>query len=199
MIEKAKHTPGDEQPISAPQPTGAQAHINLNAEAAIERPRVNVISASETTGLISNFATTPFELDGNSFASIEGFVQFIKYPPTYEGRDEIAQMVGAQARRAGHAINSENFAKLDAGESVVIYWQDQEIPYRSEAHFDLIERAIRAKFAANPAAAAQLLQTGDAVLHHDTGHPENPHTSLPAEVFCRILISARDALSSSPR
>jgi hypothetical protein len=46
------------------------------------REPINVLSSSkdESIRLISNLAHTPFELDGRSYASIEGFWQGLKFP-----------------------------------------------------------------------------------------------------------------------
>ena len=39
-----------------------------------------ILSKRTALGILSNFAATPFELDGKRYASIEGFWQMMKYP-----------------------------------------------------------------------------------------------------------------------
>ena len=49
--------------------------------------------------LISNFAPTPFELDGRVYASVEGFWQGLKFPSAADRR-RIAELSAGAAKRA---------------------------------------------------------------------------------------------------
>lgn len=135
---------------------------------------------------INNFPRYPFVLDDQLLDSVEGFIQGIKLPPENPNRKIAFASVGIEAKRIGRQARSiVRFTKC-------VWWKEKEIGYRSQEHFDLIERAIRAKFEQNPKAMKALLATAGMKLTHDLGHPESAHTSLPAKVFCEILTRIRE-------
>lgn len=135
---------------------------------------------------LSNFPFYPFTLDNEELASTEGFVQGIKLPPENPNRRKAFASVGIAAKRIGREARSiVRFTKC-------VWWKEKKIEYRSQEHFDLIERAIRAKFEQNPKAMKALLATAGMTLTHDLGHPESQYTSLPAKVFCDILTRIRE-------
>src|SRR5262249_5832687 len=80
--------------------------------------------------LISNFAPTPFELDGRVYASVEGFWQGLKFPKESDRR-RIAQLVAGAAKRAGEEA-------LPA--TTLTYEGEQYVP-GTFAHWRLMERA----------------------------------------------------------
>ena len=160
----------------------------------IEQIAQSVIDVKGAGNLLSNFAPTPFRLNNNQYASMEGFIQSIKYPEDDERHQYTSGMYGIKAKNMGKKINRKNYPALTAGEKVYVYYNDQRILYRSQQHMDLTERALRAKFEQNENAQRELLSTGDAELTHDTGYPENPLTSLPSKVFCDMLTRIRDDL-----
>ena len=130
---------------------------------------------------LSNFSADPFVLDDEKFASVEGFIQGIKFPEGHPIRQQAFQSVGKWAKRFGKEA-----------ERKLVWWKGQAISYGSTEHFQLIERAIRAKFAQNKDAMTALLATEGMTLTHDLGKPDPPNTSLPAEVFCDILTRIRE-------
>lgn len=150
------------------------------------RPSLNVSSTStDWRGVaLSNFPLSPFVLDGALFASVEGFIQGIKFPEGDPRRDQAflssawdAKNLGDQADRSG------------------AYWAGACISYGSTEHHRLIERAIRARIEQSVGLRTVLASTDGLTLVHDTGHgPDSPTTSLPAAVFCRILTDLRDEL-----
>lgn len=144
---------------------------------------LNIGSRSDDwrAGRLSNFSADPFTLDGVRLASVEGFIQGIKFPENDPRRKRAFQSTGRDAKRLG----------MEA-ERKFVWWQGQVILYRSPEHQHLIEHAIRAKFEQNPEALKALLATKGATLTHDLGHPESPRTSLPAKVFCDILTRIRE-------
>lgn len=130
---------------------------------------------------LSNFSADPFVLDGVRFASVEGFIQGTKFPESDLRRKQAFQSVGREAKRFGKDVKRK-----------FVWWQGQTIPYGSQEHHRLIERAIRAKFEQNHEALKALIATKDMTLTHDLGHSESPNTSLPAKVFCDILTLIRE-------
>ena len=144
------------------------------------------MTSSDWRGVaLSNFQLSPFSLDGVLFASIEGFIQGIKFPEGDPRRERAFVSSGWDAKNLGGEADRSG-----------AYWQGRKLIYGSSEHHRLIERAIRARIAQNSGLAQVLASTGGATLVHNTGEPESPTTSLPAVVFCRILTQMRDELHS---
>ncbi|MBR8653351.1 hypothetical protein KDH83_08540 [Achromobacter sp. Marseille-Q0513] len=139
-------------------------------------------NASDWRGqALSNFCLSPFVLDGALYASIEGFIQGIKFPEGDPVRAAAFQASGWDAKHLGDG------ARRDA-----VHWQDARIAYGSAEHHRLIERAIRARVSQSTGLRQALASTAGAAIAHETGAPESPATSLPATVFCRILETLRE-------
>lgn len=130
---------------------------------------------------LSNFSDDPVYLDGVWTASVEGFIQGIKFPHDHPFRQRLFLADGARAKRLGKMAGRK-----------FVWWQCSKIPYGSPKHHRLIERAIRAKFRQNDGPRRALLETEGLTLTHNLGHPESPTTSLPAAKFCEILTNIRE-------
>jgi predicted NAD-dependent protein-ADP-ribosyltransferase YbiA (DUF1768 family) len=134
---------------------------------------------------LSNFAPTPFVLDGKRYASVEGFWQMMLYPEGTRDerardkgvtwkytREQVAQMTDFEANAAG-ILAEENMKTLG------IDWctyQGKRFPYRSQIpgeHYRLIVAAMRAKLEQNPEVRRILLATGDLILRPDHHGEEN--------------------------
>jgi len=150
---------------------------------------LNVSSASNDwrACALANYPLFPFTLDGVVLASVEGFIQGIKFPEAHPSRALAFLAHAAAAKQYGARA-----------ERISVWWKDQVLPYGSDAHHALIARAIRAKFFHNHGAQLALRATEGIVLKHDVG-PEAPTTSLPATVFCRILTELRAELLATGR
>src|SRR5947208_3128579 len=93
-----------------PVPAAEKASWEIPPDVA--KPGEVILSKRNELGLLSNFAPTPFELDGEKFASVEGLWQSMVYP---EGdsderakagkwphtRAEVAAMAAFEAKAAG--------------------------------------------------------------------------------------------------
>lgn len=141
-------------------------------------------SLDERACVLSNFAATTFEIDGVTCRSVEGFIQGIKFPIADERRDQCFLSIGREAKRMARK------ALKDYG-ALLVWWQGEEIVYGSTCHHQLIARAIRCKFEQNKRAHALLLKTEGVKLTHDLGRAESATTSLPADVFIKILEELR--------
>ena len=84
------------------QPRGGTILHDLGAREEACREPLNVAyrSSDWRIKLISNFAPTPFELDGRAYASVEGFWQGLKFPSAADRR-RIAELYAGTAKRAG--------------------------------------------------------------------------------------------------
>jgi predicted NAD-dependent protein-ADP-ribosyltransferase YbiA (DUF1768 family) len=133
---------------------------------------------------LSNFGLSPFVLDGTLFASVEGFIQGIKFPEGDPRRAAAFVSSGWDAKRRG-----------DTADRSGAYWGGERIPYGSPEHHRLIERAMRARIAQSRGLQEALRSTAGATLIHRVGTgAESPTTSLPVSVFCRILTEIRAEL-----
>src|SRR5262245_49804869 len=74
--------------------------VDLGSREDVCREPINVISASRDprAQLISNFAHTPFDLDGEHYESVEGFWQGLRFEARAERR-RIAALWGKEAKR----------------------------------------------------------------------------------------------------
>lgn len=140
-----------------------------------------ILSKRTVMGVFSNFAATPFTLDGIQFASIEGLWQGLKYPDPSLTQDdrfnvldwphtraEVFAMTGWDAKSAGNKANGiMNENGID-----YVTWFDKKFNYVDGAegsafHLELITRAIREKVLQNPDVLALLIQTKGLTLKPD--------------------------------
>jgi hypothetical protein len=143
---------------------------------------VNAFSPDWRAYALANFPLAPFVLDDVVLASVEGFVQGIKFPP--ENPLRVRAFLS-------HSFEPKRFG--EQAERVHVWWDGQVLEYGSSEHRTLIARGIRAKFFYNEGFRVAMLATRGIRLVHDLG-AESPTTSLPAEVFCRILTQLREEL-----
>jgi phosphoserine phosphatase len=157
-----------------------------------------ILSKRNELGLLSNFAATPFVLDGVRYASVEGFWQMMKYPegdddprqnagPFTFTREAVAQMVAFDAKSAGKEAGT---LLKKAGIGWISY-RGKRLDYKgadSDAHYALIRRAMAAKLAQNPRVHWLLLSTVDLKLRPD--HHQSPHRTRAYE-YHRIWMDLR--------
>jgi predicted NAD-dependent protein-ADP-ribosyltransferase YbiA (DUF1768 family) len=145
------------------------------------RVPINVTSRTpEPLRLISNFAHTPFRLDGLGYESIEGFWQGLKFPDAADRR-RLAELWGPAARDAGHhAPAADTF--VYGGETVRVgTW----------GHWQLMEKACEAKFAQHAAAREALVSTRNRPLVHQV-KPDSKN--IPGVIMAAIWMRIRDRL-----
>jgi predicted NAD-dependent protein-ADP-ribosyltransferase YbiA (DUF1768 family) len=133
----------------------------------------------EAAQLISNFAATPFELDGRSSASVESFWQGLKFDGA-ERRD-VAELAGPTARRRGQ----------EREYGATVRYEGRDVPVGTWQHWALMERACQAKFEQNEAARLALLSTGRRTLTHRLRHDSK---AIPGAVMADIWMKVRRRL-----
>lgn len=155
---------------------------DLGGRAEACREPINVTSRSPDLAvrLISNFAQTPFELDGRSYGSVEAFWQGLKFPEEARRR-EIAPLHGGQARRAG----------IGAPECAAIVYCGRTVRVGTADHWQLMASACGAKFRQHEAARQALLGTGQRPLIHKTRRDSR---NIPAVVMADIWMKVRQHL-----
>ncbi len=152
--------------------------ISLGLEAELRSEPINVTSRSpDPVCRISNFAHTPFQLDGKRYASVESFWQGLKYPDE-KRRKEIAPLYGKEAMHAG----------ADAPPSDSFEYQSQTIRVGTCDHWRLMNMACLAKFCQHEGAAEALLGTGDRPLTHRT---RKDSRTIPGVIMAEIWMRIR--------
>ena len=150
-----------------------------------ERPLNVVSTSSEEVGrLMSNFAETPFVLDGKRYASVEAFYVCLKISDPKE-KARVRVLHGRQAKAAGR--------KLRVTETT---YRGRTFLLGGEEHHALIKEVIRTKLAQHPELAQDFADTHPRPIVHDTGRPEAANTAFPASAFTRILTELREEIRS---
>lgn len=132
---------------------------------------------------LSNFTPHPFVLDGVEIASMEGFLQSLKFEK-YEIQVEICKLVGIRAKMRGRVKKWWKYQTL--------YWQGIEYKRDSKEYQELLDRAYLAMFQQNLSFRAALLATRDAVLTHSIGKTNQKETVLTQQEFCSRLMRLRN-------
>jgi predicted NAD-dependent protein-ADP-ribosyltransferase YbiA (DUF1768 family) len=165
-----------------------------------------ILSKRNELGLLSNFAATPFTFEGETYASVEGFWQMMKFPDSLiaddprkapqfvwtNTREGVAQLVGFEAKDAG---NEGSKVMKELGIDWVSYFGKQ-MPYHTPEkgeHYDLIRRAMKAKLEQTQGLKELLLKTGDLTLKPDHDQGANPP---PAWQYFQIWMEFRSELQS---
>lgn len=163
-----------------------------------------ILSKRNELGILSNFAPTPFILDGISYASIEGLWQSMKYPdprlkmdPRRQWqmpftRQQVATMSGFEAKDAGSVAGR----MMKEKRYPFVSYRGKRFNYKdfaegSQYHYQLIYRATWEKVKSNPEAKRILLMTKGLTLRPDhTVEGKVP----PSYRYYDILMDIRDRL-----
>ena len=151
------------------------------AEACREPINISSRSPDPAVQLISNFAQTPFELDGQPYASVEAFWQGLKFPDAARRR-QIAAFHGQEARQAG----------FEAPDSVTVEYAGQDVRVGTYDHWRLMSKACWAKFNQHEGARRALLGTGERPLQHKTRRDSR---SIPGVIMADIWMKVRRSLN----
>lgn len=133
---------------------------------------------------LSNFSPHAFEIDGVYCASMEGFIQSLKFSNP-EMQKHVCGLVGKKAKFKG---KKKNWYRTQT-----LYWQGEEIKRDSERYQDLLDQAFTA-LSKNEKFKRALLATGSANLTHSMGKRKKSETVLTTSEFCSRLIMIRSGL-----
>ena len=164
--------------------TGGQAlefHDHGAWEEASREP-INIVSNSSDPAarIISNFATTPFDLDGQSYQSVESFWQGLKFPKESDRR-RLAACEGPRARSEGEK----------QGYGATLSYGGQESGVGTWAQWELMARACQARFEQHAEARAALLATGERPLTHIVRRDSK---TIPGVIMAAIWMRIRARL-----
>ena len=139
--------------------------------------------------ILSNFAKTPFVIDGVNCACSESFIQSLKCSDVSEQKI-FCSFTGQEAWEKGTKLTEDVFARGK------IWWLGISYKLHSPEHFQLVKRGLFAKFSQSELAREALLASGHAILTHDYGQPPDKKQSLPVDVFCQIVTDLRSEIRS---
>lgn len=160
-------------------------HFLSNAnEEDLKTVAVDISSKSEfPINMLSNFANNSYTLDSVNIASMEGFLQSMKYKNT-DAQIRICALTGKEAKKAGR---HHNFWKITQS----LYWNGKRINRYSKEYTELITRAYDAMAESNPKFVKSLLLTGYKVLLHSIGKKSKCRTVLTEDEFTEQLVRLR--------
>lgn len=133
---------------------------------------------------LSNFAPHPFVIDGIACASMEGFLQSLKFSNP-DMQKEVCKLVGKAAKFKGK--------KKKWYRTQTLYWQGKEIKRNSQEYQDLLTKAFDA-LGENSSFQKALLSTGNAILTHNIGKRKQNETVLTVQEFIHQLYRIRQNL-----
>lgn len=137
---------------------------------------------------LSNFSPHPFVIDGVQCASMEGFLQSLKFKNP-DMQVEVCKMVGLRAKRKGAKKNK--YWK----QTRTLYWRGIPINRDSIEYQYLLDKAFQA-LAQNEKFRKALLATNNATLTHSMGRNNKKETVLTTQEFCSRLTKLRTAFQN---
>ena len=138
---------------------------------------------------LSNFAPHRFVIDGVECASMEGFLQSLKFDKPHI-QVEVCKLVGKAAKARGKARN-------DAWRrQQTLWWKGTPLKRTGTEYQDVLDRAYDALFEQSESFRKALAATGDAVITHSMGKRREAETVLTEREFCSRLMRLRSRLRS---
>lgn len=134
---------------------------------------------------LSNFAPHPFTLDSVQCASMEGFLQSLKFE-NVDMQAHVCTLVGLKAKYKGKYKNWWTRGML--------YWQGKEYDRFGVEYQELLDRAYAAMFKDSDSFRRALLASGNAVLTHSMGKTNQKLTVLTVHEFVSRLTCLRAAM-----
>ena len=133
---------------------------------------------------LSNFAIHYFVFDGVKCASMEGFLQSLKFK-SVEMQEYVCTLSGKMAKSKGTSKNWQT--------KQMLWWKGKEIKRKSQEYQDLIELAYDA-LSENAGFQRALLSTNNSTLKHSMGNKNQAETILTEKEFCSNLTRIRNKL-----
>ncbi|QBX32809.1 hypothetical protein Asfd1_183 [Aeromonas phage Asfd_1] len=130
---------------------------------------------------LSNFAPHEFYIDGIRCASMEGFLQSLKFKSP-EMQAHVCTLVGKTAKFKG--------AKKNWWRDQTLYWRGKPMHRQSEAYSELISRAYD-ELSKNSGFQRAILATRNSSLTHAMGKSKKNETVLTEQEFCSNLYRVR--------
>jgi predicted NAD-dependent protein-ADP-ribosyltransferase YbiA (DUF1768 family) len=159
------------------------AFSEIGPEDDARRAPLNIVqSIAPHFAPISNLAHTPFELDGQRYASIEGFWQGLKRLDPVERR-AMAKLRGSEAKARGSSVD----------QPTEFVYEGVMIATGSPEHWALMRAACEAKFTQHEAARIALLASGERWLTHKVRRDSR---MIPGAIMADIWMRIRFRLQA---
>lgn len=136
---------------------------------------------------LSNFSPHPFVLDGVACASMEGFLQSLKFDKPHV-QETVCAMVGMAAKFRGKKRNRAWKMRQ------TLWWRGVAYDRHGPEYQALLDRAYAAMAEHSQSFRAALVASGDATLTHSIGRPRESETVLTEREFCSRLTALRAEL-----
>jgi len=140
-------------------------------------------------GMLDPSAPVRFEIDGVECASLDGFVESLKFSTVKEQKN-ITKRVGNDAKK-NSAI--KDFFPHNKTADRMLHWQGESFKRNSKTFDKLIARAFR-EMAKNPRYQAALLLTQDVTFTHSKGKANKKDTVLTKKELIDNLTELRAEL-----
>lgn len=134
---------------------------------------------------LSNFAPHPFVFDGVEIASMEGFLQSLKFSNP-DMQAHVCTLVGKKAKFKGK--------KKNWWRDQTLYWKGHPIARRSEGYQILLENVYLSMLEQSDSFRRALKATGNATLTHSMGKNKENETVLTEKEFIKLLTYCRSLL-----
>ena len=135
-------------------------------------------------GTLSNFAPHGFVVDGIECASMEGFLQSLKFS-SQEMQIEVCKLIGKAAKSKG--------SSKDWRQKQTLYGKGKAYKRDSEEYQKLLDKAYK-QLAKNEGFKKALLATGNATLTHSLGKKKKSETVLTTKEFTSRLTRLREQI-----
>lgn len=133
---------------------------------------------------LSNFHPHAFIIDGIACASMEGFLQSLKFENP-EMQAQVCTLVGKKAKFKGK--------KKKWWRDQTLYWRGNPMKRDSEEYQKLLDRVFDA-LSENTSFQKAFLATNNATLTHSIGKNKISETVLTKQEFCQRLTKIRERL-----
>lgn len=133
---------------------------------------------------LSNFSPHSFVFDCVQCASMEGFLQSLKFEKEHI-QIEVCKLVGREAKFRGKPRN-KTWQKAQT-----LWWKGIAFHRESDFYQDLLDKAFRAMYDQNTSFRKALNATHDAVIRHSIGNNKEAETVLTEREFCSRLMKLR--------
>lgn len=141
--------------------------------------------AAYPANMLSNFAEHHFKMNGVPCASMEGFLQSLKFQDVAQ-QERVCAYIGSQAKEAG--------MEQDWRETQTLYWQGQEFDRHSQAYQELLQMAFSELMKVSSFQKA-LKDSKGMTLVHSIGVQNARETILTEDEFCGLLTDLRQQMS----
>jgi predicted NAD-dependent protein-ADP-ribosyltransferase YbiA (DUF1768 family) len=140
---------------------------------------------SYPAGALSNFTANKFTIDGVECASMEGFLQALKFE-NQNSQIITCGLKGFDAKRKGSSRNKYWQSKQ------TLWWNGRSYPRKSKAYQLLLNKAYNRMYTDSEGFRKALQASGKAVLTHSIGKNKESETVLTENELCKRLMHLRD-------